>query len=1054
MNFKNSLSYLIANQLPDYIRQEYPQFVLFLEKYYEFLDQDNEVNNLLLNAASWSDINETLDVFLPKFSDQHLQMFPTNTLVSDRVLIKFIREFYEAKGSEKAIEFLFRAFFNETPEIIYPSKYMLKASDGIWLREQVVRIKTNDTTLGDPFELPGKFVKVYCRITKPIPASGVDTFAIHDMRVLSVSKLAYSVEPTYELVVEHLEDDVITLPGSGAGGVPLIVDGKIMAVTANPADRSYTFDPGENSQAYVAATDDDPGDYFAEDYMTTVGSSVGLRYGRIQMIDHGLSEGDIVIYDPGAGNEPIGGLISYRHYYVKPIDKDYVRLYGDKIALNKTPTKTFFSSDVVDIVNNTITIPNHGFLTGDLVIYQNAVSPIGGLQDRTSYYVIKVNDNTIKLAENLLDADPRYVEDGYFANKLNEEDSDDSQPYMSISAYTAVAFSSVGAGNYHLFSKEYFINFTAIGTGAEHRFIDALDSVGSGYSAAPAVKFVGDVHAENGASARAILDGNGGVAYVSMLDSGIYHDANDTNVEFDNTENESYIYLESDPQTRYGYISRGISGVSVVSTTGTAPYGFKVNEVYEIIESGTAGAYVYTYRDDSLNYFAGDYVKTGVDNKASVQVTAVNSQGAPTALTVFSSGTQFEEQEFEYEITSKTGSVATIKVTTGAITKRPGRNKNRQGMLSDVNMLQDNYYYQNYSYVIRSKIPSINWMTMVKNTAHPAGMAVFGELLVRNTISFEPFNINRQPIDFYDQIIEVMNISDDDLTVVFLKELNDVATMDEQHEVDFRKPLADATDGATDNAEVLVGKGFTETQITTELQTFDVEKSLSDLSLMTEIYNVDVVKLLTDATNGATDDHATDIFKYIDKTTDVVETSLYMDPNQPAYFAEDYVTGADVILSAIDYTQVTYQKSIQESTLTTEIYNVTYHKVLTETVTTSDVVGSERVTLLNPETASVSESLSGSLQKSVSDTTTASDSINSDYGPAPSDSVGVNENFNTSSSSGGVVSTAHLMEEQSSTVSKQTSDTVGTSDSGVINIQDYWAGDYLAGDYVGTNYSI
>ena len=119
-DFKNSLAYLIANQVPDYIRAEFPQFVLFLEKYYEFLDQDGEVNNVLLNASSFSDINNTLDTFIPSFREQYLQMFPKDSLITDRRLIKFIREFYEAKGSEESILFIFRTFFNEHVDIIYP----------------------------------------------------------------------------------------------------------------------------------------------------------------------------------------------------------------------------------------------------------------------------------------------------------------------------------------------------------------------------------------------------------------------------------------------------------------------------------------------------------------------------------------------------------------------------------------------------------------------------------------------------------------------------------------------------------------------------------------------------------------------------------------------------------------------------------------------------------------------------------------------------------------------------------------------------------------------
>jgi hypothetical protein len=53
---------------------------------------------------------------------------------------------------------------------------------------------------------------------------------------------------------------------------------------------------------------------------------------------------------------------------------------------------------------STITIPDHGFSTGQKVIYHQGENVIAGLTDNTEYYVIKVNDNEIRLADSLLSA--------------------------------------------------------------------------------------------------------------------------------------------------------------------------------------------------------------------------------------------------------------------------------------------------------------------------------------------------------------------------------------------------------------------------------------------------------------------------------------------------------------------------------------------------------------------------------------------------------------------------------------------------------------------------
>lgn len=55
----------------------------------------------------------------------------------------------------------------------------------------------------------------------------------------------------------------------------------------------------------------------------------------------------------------------------------------------------------IDVLNNEITINGHGYLTGDEVIVNEATNATlaGGLETNTVYYVIRVDGNTIKLAE-------------------------------------------------------------------------------------------------------------------------------------------------------------------------------------------------------------------------------------------------------------------------------------------------------------------------------------------------------------------------------------------------------------------------------------------------------------------------------------------------------------------------------------------------------------------------------------------------------------------------------------------------------------------------------
>ena len=55
------------------------------------------------------------------------------------------------------------------------------------------------------------------------------------------------------------------------------------------------------------------------------------------------------------------------------------------------------------------------------------------------------------------------------------------------------------------------------------------------------------------------------------------------------------------------------------------------------------------------------------------------------------------------------------------------------GKVSDANQkIHDSYYYQDYSYTIKSKTPIETWRKLIKETTHPAGFKLFGEILIES----------------------------------------------------------------------------------------------------------------------------------------------------------------------------------------------------------------------------------------------------------------------------------------------------------------------------------
>lgn len=121
----------IPKQISDFIRDEYPRFVDFIQTYYKFLD--TAVSSSLLSSIK--DIDETSDQFIANYRKEFAIDIPKFDFLNDRSFIKFSRELYQAKGSEDALRFLFRAAFGSEIQISYPKDNILRASDGRWYKE-------------------------------------------------------------------------------------------------------------------------------------------------------------------------------------------------------------------------------------------------------------------------------------------------------------------------------------------------------------------------------------------------------------------------------------------------------------------------------------------------------------------------------------------------------------------------------------------------------------------------------------------------------------------------------------------------------------------------------------------------------------------------------------------------------------------------------------------------------------------------------------------------------------------------------------------------------
>jgi hypothetical protein len=183
---KPKISSLLQSQFPEFVREDYQTFVSFLQVYYEYLEQND-----IVDFKSLRDVDNTLDSFIKYFKDEFSKNFP-NTLVDDRFLLQHIKDFYLAKGSEASYKFLFKILFNKNVEINYPSKQMLRASDGRWSQDVSVFAKVN---FGTPSMVNGKIVDVVTS-TKTIQLQ-IDKTQTVDIEIDNVKQVSPDIYEFY-----------------------------------------------------------------------------------------------------------------------------------------------------------------------------------------------------------------------------------------------------------------------------------------------------------------------------------------------------------------------------------------------------------------------------------------------------------------------------------------------------------------------------------------------------------------------------------------------------------------------------------------------------------------------------------------------------------------------------------------------------------------------------------------------------------------------------------------------------------------------------------------
>ena len=138
-------SLLVNKQVPEFVREDHPLFISFLEAYYEFLEteqgtQNNDLTTVSKSLRRVNDLDDSVDSFQTSFLNTFANLIPKDAVLDKAFLIKNVLPLYLSKGNEKSFKLLFRMLFGVEADIVFPEDQVLRASDGQYTSESILTI--------------------------------------------------------------------------------------------------------------------------------------------------------------------------------------------------------------------------------------------------------------------------------------------------------------------------------------------------------------------------------------------------------------------------------------------------------------------------------------------------------------------------------------------------------------------------------------------------------------------------------------------------------------------------------------------------------------------------------------------------------------------------------------------------------------------------------------------------------------------------------------------------------------------------------------------------
>ena len=627
----------------------------------------NPVQNIQ-QLLEYANVDNTIFDFLDKFRDSFLEGIP-NTLasgLSKRKLIKNIKDLYSAKGTEKGHQLFFRMLFDDEAELFYPRDNMLRISDSTWSENSFMRVIENT---GSNFtELQNQTIT---------GSSSGASILIENVTKFTEDGVQYA---QLQVALDSL-DGTFTI-GETVTGASSISDVSMSGVV---------------QELLTGATITSGGQYYE------VNDNVSVSGGN--------SQGELVVKEVGSG--------SIDEIIIDDVGSGYK--VGDSLIFNNSGTNGGGAAAEVEIIGGALqleTKTSPGRLTTE-EREQVVVNHSFGfdLEDATYENAYVVLDKSA--LPNIDEGDNIVLEDdsGLLLSELSAVDFARQQSQSTdLSGEIILEGDTTGFDEDALSFDSTTTTFDAGGTGdsgfklIQEQF-ELLD-----LRLEQTVGTEENILYEDGTLIQ--LEPNtlpsgerGSVRKVKMLLKG------------DGYQSLPTVTVSSSTGSSAAVIAKSTSGVGSIVQFGVQNFGadytssdtitLRKNVLVKDITSGPFSA------DESVSQFTAQIKSIDAD----LQILELSGENIPEeddTITGLSSSASATVVQCES---------ASATITTGAVGTSVADFVDTSGHLSEDSMrVQDSYYYQDFSYVVKIGNSISDWRDSIKKATHPAGFQVFGQV--------------------------------------------------------------------------------------------------------------------------------------------------------------------------------------------------------------------------------------------------------------------------------------------------------------------------------------